>query len=364
MMENMALEEKLERSQVTIAVDSPPESTKDWPHQTAAWNEMDRHFSSGDPSARAGVVVVPTGGGKTRIACLWLLRNHVRDGGRVLWLTHRHSLLKQSFKEFGYKSGHAHGIDKLNLIRVSGDDCKFSAVSDYDHCVFSTIQSAANSESFVIHMAEHSPKGLFVVVDEAHHAAAPSYRKLLKELKERHKARLLGLTATPVRMDPDDQAKLTEIFDGLFIYQISAQELIHRGILAYPQTVTVATEIEFERAFDQKDFKHLDQFGELSERVLDMLAKHAHRNELIVKHYNERKAEYGKTIVFAANIAHAQTLAKEFEAGHIHVDYVDSSRNSEENYKVIKNFLDPNPAKPEPTRGLGIPPQRAMIKTA
>jgi superfamily II DNA or RNA helicase len=345
-MENMALEAKLERSQVTIGVDSPDESTKHWDHQIAAWNEMDRHFSPGDRSARAGIVVVPTGGGKTRIACLWLLKNHVSMGGRVLWLTHRHSLLKQSFKVFGYNSGYANGgharLDELSLIRVSGNDCRFSEVMDSDHCVFSTIQTAITSESFVTHMAEHSPKGLFVVVDEAHHAAASSYRKLLKELKNRHKARLLGLTATPVRMDPDDQARLTEIFDGQFIYQISAQELIHKGILAYPQTVTVTTEIEFERAFDQHDFKHLDQFGELSKRVLDMLAKHARRNNLIVDHYKERNAVYGKTIVFAANIAHAQTLVKEFKAGHLSVDYVDSTRTSDENYAVMKNFLDPN----------------------
>lgn len=341
-MQDSNIEDMLDASAITVKVTAREETLKPWPHQRSAWNSLDGHYVSPEQSdgGRAGILVVPTGGGKTWLACNWLLRNHVANGGRVLWLTHRHSLLRQSFKVFARNASLASGLTQLRLVRVSSQDLPFSAVGADDHLVFATIQSAARNESYVTHMAEQSPKGLFVVVDEAHHAAAPTYRKLLEGLKE-FNARLLGLTATPIRTDEGDQARLQQIFASKILYQVSMADLIQSGILAHPSPVTVKTEIEFERDFDEKDFKHLERFGELSQRVLNILAKHAHRNKLIVKHYREQTAQYGKTIVFAANILHARTLCKEFNNHGVQADYVDSCRSQEENQKAMDSFCDP-----------------------
>ena len=83
---------------VHLTVPAKPDLFKPYPHQQAAWNVMTTHFF--DKKNQAGVVVVPTGGGKTVIASRWLLQNHIRKGGRVLWLTHRRSLLMQAFNTF------------------------------------------------------------------------------------------------------------------------------------------------------------------------------------------------------------------------------------------------------------------------
>src|SRR5581483_8447414 len=87
--------------------------------------------------------------------------------------------------------------------------------------VFSSIQTAAREDriDFVEAFVRMRPARTFVVVDEAHHASAPGYYRLLSELR-RLGTPLLGLTATPVRMDDDDERRLHGLFDGHVTYQV------------------------------------------------------------------------------------------------------------------------------------------------
>lgn len=304
-----------------------------WDHQKMAWAMMDDTFLKSSKEKKAGIVVVPTGGGKTWLASNWLLKNHVAKGGQLLWLTHRTSLLRQAFKTFIENAFLADPLDKLNLIRISSGEAKWSQVTDQDHIVFSTIQTASypDNHGFVIQMLKDSPKGLFVVVDEAHHACAPSYFRLIKELQEGG-ASLLGLTATPVRMNKNDEQRLWKIFEYEKIYQIPMSALINEKILSHPEPVTVKTRVEMERDFTEQDYKYLEQYGELAPKVLESLAKNASRNELIVEHYNRNCQKYGKTIVFAVDTLHAKTLSEEFQKQKIQSDYVDYTR---ENVQLI-----------------------------
>ena len=99
-----------------------------------------------------------------------------------------------------------------------------------------------------------------------------------------------------------------------------------RGILAAPSFETVETKVELEREFTDEEVSYLERFGELAPSVLERMATHAPRNALIVRQYKQHAAKYGPTVVFAADILHAQTLATEFKAAGIDADYVDYSR--------------------------------------
>src|ERR1700688_2870229 len=83
-----------------LVVEPSNDHFRPYEHQKAAWNALDKHFL--ERGKLAGILVVPTGGGKTAIASRWpwLLPQHVSNGGRVLWLTHRRSLLIQAFNAF------------------------------------------------------------------------------------------------------------------------------------------------------------------------------------------------------------------------------------------------------------------------
>jgi superfamily II DNA or RNA helicase len=309
-----------------VKVEPGNDHFRPYEHQRAAWNALDKHFL--EKSKPAGILVVPTGGGKTAIASRWpwLLPQQVAGGGRILWLTHRRSLLIQAFNAFLGAAHLAVPKEDLRLISVSGQDRSWSNVSARDDIVFSTVQSAARQQGIdaLRVMLDQSPKGLFVVVDEAHHAAAPSYRRVL-DLLQRAGCFTLGLSATPVRMDPDDERRLWQTF-GQIIYQISKKRLIEIGVLSSPHIETVETHVEFEREFTQTDFDHLSRFGELAPAVLDKIANHSGRNHLIAEYYAKNRAKFGKTIVFAVDILHARTLTHEFSKNGIDVDYVDHTR--------------------------------------
>lgn len=316
--------------------EAPPITPHD--HQLAAWDRLSAHFN--DKAQRAGLVVVPTGGGKTMIAAHWLLEHHLRAGGRVLWLAHRRSLLRQAFQTFRRLGHLAFPKPHLHMIAISSTDAKWSAVSSEHDVVFSSMQSAVleGNAGFVTEFANEATKGLFVVVDEAHHGPAPGYTRLLKKLKDPKtiNARLIGLTATPVRSDDADEKLLASLFDENVIYQVTRRTLTERGILAVPAFETVKTQVNLEKDFTAADYKHLERFGELGPEVLARLARNAHRNGLIVDHYVTKKEQYGPTIVFAADVLHAATLAGEFKKKGIDADHVDYSRKDAQG--VIDRF--------------------------
>lgn len=300
-----------------------------YPHQLATWDKMTRLF--GDERKLAGLVVLPTGGGKTVVAASWLLRHVIAHGGRVIWLAHRQSLLRQAMGTFRRLGNQAFPHRKtLDLIAVSSEFHRWSEVSPDHDVVFASVQSSVleGNRGFVKELLANAGDRAFVVVDEAHHAVAPRTLELLSEVKATG-VRLLGLTATPIRMDQADQRRLGALFDRTIIHQVSRRELSNAGILATPSTETVKTTVDVEKDMDATDRKYLDRYGELGPAVLARLGRSAHRNKLIVEQYLKHREKYGPTIVFATDTLHAQTLAEEFQkAGVERADYVDYSRKN------------------------------------
>jgi ATP-dependent helicase IRC3 len=69
---------------------------------------------------------------------------------------------------------------------------------------------------------------VFVVVDEAHHAPAKSYRDIINVLRERERFRLLGLTATPTRTIDIERAVLKDLFGGRILFQVEPKLWVER----------------------------------------------------------------------------------------------------------------------------------------
>lgn len=313
------------QSDVSLKLREAPPPVKPRDHQIAAWDRMTAYYTN--EGGQAAMVVVPTGGGKTVLAAHWLLEHHVRNGGRVLWLAHRRSLLRQAMGTFRHLGNVAQPRPILTLATVSSTDSSWANISREHDVVFSSMQTAileANA-GFVQEYVNEASKGVFVVVDEAHHAPAPGYARLLRTMKG-WGCKLIGLTATPVRSNDEDEKRLAALFDQKVIYQVTRRELTERGILAAPAFETVKTDVNLEKDFTAEDYKYLERYGEIAPQVLHRLAKHAHRNTLIVEHYKQKRETYGPTIVFAADTLHAQTLAEEFNKNGVDADHVDYSR--------------------------------------
>lgn len=217
---------------------------------------------------KSTVLALPTGSGKTLTAVAWIKDEYLDKGKRVLWWVHRTELYQQAM------------------------DC-FSFVSPTTNVTSWTASRKDNTGQVVVAMILSSRQLLgrfdLIVIDEAHHRAMSTYENKEEELDFDF---LLGLTATPTRLDDKDLR-----FDSIAAQQ-SMMELVADGYLAKPLYVRVRTGQRFKMRVNAGDFsgKSLGQ--------LDNLA----RNELITEVWAKDRIRWGKCLVFCCNIEHAEHL--------------------------------------------------------
>ena len=146
---------------------------------------------------RSTLFVCPTGGGKTFVASTFIER-HVPES--VLWLAHREELVDQGINDLQAVVGEFVAKEKADSYALGS------------RLVVATVQTlkGARLDDF----ASRFTPGL-IVVDEAHHAVAPSYRKIVDAFPD---AKVLGLTATP---DRSDERAMGQVFDSVaYVYEI------------------------------------------------------------------------------------------------------------------------------------------------
>lgn len=301
---------------------------------------------------------MPTGGGKTFTAIRFLCRTALSDGYKVLWLAHTHHLLEQAYYSFGDHVGAiAEPKSELRVRVVSGTIGHFRVadIEPSDDVVIATLQTVTRAYSenhFALESFIDSANGkLMVIFDEAHHAPAPSYRKLLTSLRDRCKNMyLLGLTATPVYSDENLQGWLNKLFQQGILYQVTPQSLMALGILAKPLTEQQKT--SFTPNFDLREYqKWVGTFRDIPEEVITQLAENNDRNMFIAEHYAKNKKRYGKTLIFADRWFQCEAISEYLHkrgvrAGTIytHIDGGPRSpdarnkRKSDENAKVLDAF--------------------------
>jgi superfamily II DNA or RNA helicase len=290
-----------------------PSMTEPETHQWQALTNL-HSWNDNNQFPKGGLMIFPTGGGKTFAAVRFLCNGPLSRGYKVLWLAHTHHLLNQAFDSFGsghvaaeQEVGHISGPrDKLTIRVVSGPArySKIQDIKDSDDVVIATLQSVTRAYSEPqnngLHAFLESAKdGLIVVFDEAHHASASSYWGFLNALREQNPAMvLLGLTATPSHSDDERQARIKSLFPQGILYRVSPNELIAKGILAQPIIKYLPT--DFVPEFSAPDYQEWSSgpFKDLPDHVIEFLALNKNRNEMIVNHYVQNRAMYGKTIIF------------------------------------------------------------------
>lgn len=158
---------------------------------------------------RRGLVVMATGLGKTYLAAF---DSQQMQAGRVLFVAHREEILLQA--EASFQRVHP----DARVGRYTGARKQ----TDVD-LVFASVQTLGQAQ----HLERFAPDHFdYVIVDEFHHAAAPTYRRLLQHLSPRF---LLGLTATPERTDQSD---ILSLCDDNLVYTRQLFDGIERGLLS------------------------------------------------------------------------------------------------------------------------------------
>lgn len=230
--------------------------------------------------AKRALVQAATGVGKTYLAAF-----DSKDYERVLFVAHREEILRQaavSFQnvrnsdDYGFFNGDQKSTDKSVI---------FASVATLGR------QEYLNEKYFSKDYFD------YIVIDEFHHAVNDQYRRIVDYFKPQF---LLGLTATPERMDGRN---IYEICDYNVPYEISLKDAINKGMLV---------PFHYYGIFDDTDYSKLHIVrGRYDEKELnETYIGNVHRHELIYKYY----CKYGskRALGFCCSRAHAEEMAKEF----------------------------------------------------
>ncbi|MBB4267618.1 DEAD/DEAH box helicase [Roseospira visakhapatnamensis] len=143
-----------------------------------------------------------------------------------------------------------------------------------------------------------------LVIDEAHHAAADSYRRIIDRALQRNPScRIFGVTATPNR---GDKRGLRPVFSNV-ADQIRIGELVRSGHLVPPRTFVI--DVGVQEALG-KVRRTVDDFDMTA---VDAIMNRAPVTEAVIKHWRE-KAGQRQTVVFCSTVAHAQAVTAAFNA--------------------------------------------------
>lgn len=344
-------------------------------HQLDAFEVLSSTFEFDRKPGRGALLVLPTGAGKTFTTIKWLGDNVVTRNIKILWLAQSFHLLDQACKEFReYACWIPEPRETLNLRVVSSNPSHHSPsdIQPTDDVVMMTTQTAIKNlhveavdrtgtpvlSHFRRFVEDGERTGLFVVLDEAHHAPASGCRNLLVSKDAEApgirillpSANLLGLTATPTYTDETRRGWLGEIFEKQVVYKADRSKLMFQGILARPKFIPRPTGKEL--VVDDSLYHRLvREHRDLPEDIIETLANDSRRNDYIVQEYIQNRSQYGKTIIFADRWFQCVYLKEKLKEKGVRTDAIYSridadpgsadarnQRSASDNERIIKEF--------------------------
>ena len=256
---------------------------------------------------RSVMAQMPTGTGKTYLLTA-VIDSFVRANPKAkVWIVaHRRELVSQIDET----------VRKFHSYSASNTSSLLSSVK------------AMSIQWLSKHYDEIEEEPGMIVIDEAHHALAKTY----KEMWERFpKAKFLGLTATPCRLNGKG---FTDLFDVL-VQSWDVPEFISKGRLATYDFVSIKSDGMTQRLIDSLQKRGAD--GDYQNKEMDMLLN---KKPSIERLYQSLE-EYGKGrkgIVYAINISHAQKITKLYQEHGVKAIAIDSKTPATERQQDIEAF--------------------------
>ncbi|HIK06603.1 MAG TPA: DEAD/DEAH box helicase family protein [Trichormus sp. M33_DOE_039] len=259
---------------------------------------VSKTFATWSNGIRKVLLQLSTGGGKTIIFAA-VASKFTASGSGVLVVAHREELIIQASEKLEAVTKVQPGIIKAgykptdSLIQVA------------------SIQTLSRRQTY--------PTAKLVIIDEAHHSSANSYRRLLDAYPD---ALILGLTATPRR---EDGYGLRDIFDHL-ICSITTKELIALGYL---------TDYKLIAGFKYSQHK-VPQKRDFTKKELEEVASDYKPSEVLKQWKNFCSGN--KTVIFAVNVKHSQEIAAVFCADGITCEHLDGETPNNERKAILNRF--------------------------
>ena len=266
---------------------------------------------------RSVMMQMPTGTGKTIVLAelvkrqLDFIPNSKDDGCRVLIVAHRIELIEQT-GEFLTR----HGID-YGVIAGGRRPKMQKAV------MVASVQTLSRKSDL---SQELDP--MLVIIDEAHHAVAKTYRMLWEAWPE---ARFLGLTATPYRMNGEG---FTDLFD-VMVMSWNMRRFVAEGWLATYDYYSIRPDSEQQQVIDKMKKRGAD--GDYQAKEMRDKLDVRPTIELLFETF-EKYAFDKKGIIYAIDIAHAEHIADFYRSQGIKAQAISSKTPTYERKEMIETF--------------------------
>lgn len=281
------------------------------PYQIDAIERVRQRYRRGE---RSVLLCAPTGAGKTVIGAS-VIAGALERGSRVVFLAHRRELIRQTYNKL-IDAGVSH--DDVGVVMAGvGLESRGAAERGWAARPAAPIQVASID---TLRARPARPPADLVIIDEAHRALAATYQRATAEWYPG--ARVLGLTATPVRADGRG---LGDLFASLEIVA-SVAELVAAGYLVEPRVWSAPRDPDLSRVRVRGGDYDARQLGEAMsgrELVGD-----------IVQHWAER-AGGRRTVVFASSVEHSRQITARFVAAGARAEHLDGSMHADDRDAVL-----------------------------
>lgn len=255
------------------------------------------------------LVVLPTGAGKTVIfSSIYRYRSNSLP---VLVLAHRDELLDQAADKF---------LMTNSDLKISKEQASNYADLDSD-VVVASIATLGRTGSKRLERFDPSHFKV-IVVDEAHHAAANSYKNVLSYFKP---DLVVGVTATPQR---GDNVRLDDVFDEVVFYR-SMLDLMEQQYLAPLRGYRVQSSTDISSVATRA--------GDYVESELTKAIDTPERNQLLLKAYNDL-CQDRPTLIFASTVDHANSIAETFGRQKIQVGTIFGTTSFRDRSDIFQRF--------------------------
>ena len=248
-----------------------------------------------------------TGLGKTWLSAF---DSHRTEFDRVLFVAHREEILNQAISNFRQVRPNA------SIGRMMGVEKESSA-----DIMFASVQTLGRIE----HLGKFTPKAFdYIIVDEFHHAAAATYRRIIDYFEPKF---LLGLTATPERMDEGD---LLGLCQRIFVFEASVPDGISAGLLCAFQSFGVPDVVDYTNIpwrsarFDPVELTAAVATEARAQNALEQFRKHGGR----------------RCIAFCCSQRHADFMAEFFNARGLRTVAVHAGSDSAPPTTSLKQLAD------------------------
>lgn len=272
-------------------------------YQEQAVGNIRQSFISGK---RAPLLVLPTGGGKT-VVFSYIAATTAARGKRVLILVHRVELLRQTSAALT-KASVRHGL--VN--------------PQYTPDIMAPVQ-VASVQTIIkrLHLFQHFD---LVVIDEAHHALANTWKKIIDHYST---ARILGVTATPCRADGTGLGiEAGGVFDELILGP-QVPELIQRGYLVKPVIYAPAQRLDLSGLRTRMGDYEKDALAEFMDKPT--ITGDA------VAHY-QRLCPGVPAVAFCVSVNHAMHVAEEFRRAGYRAYHADGSLDDDVRKRILNGL--------------------------